>query len=62
MIDDLPVKVDYAGRIIIPKKVRERLNINKNDNLLLSLENDKIVLKKSSFSISKLLDKLLHLS
>lgn len=46
MIENLPIKVDDVGRIVIPKKVRKELNININDILLLSTNNEKIELTK----------------
>lgn len=63
MIDDLPVKVDYAGRIILPKNVRRKFEIKENDRLLLSFDHDKIVLKKETFNKSflKLVEKLEYL-
>ena len=38
--------VDELGRITLPKKVRELYEININDNLGISIENETIVLKK----------------
>ena len=38
--------VDELGRIIIPKEIREKLDIKANDTLLITTENNKIVLTK----------------
>ena len=63
MIDNLPVKVDYAGRIILPKNVRNKFDIKENDRLLLSSDRDKILLKKDTFNKNflKLIEKLEYL-
>lgn len=39
-------KIDGLGRIVIPKDIRKFLNIRENDELILSVENDKIILEK----------------
>ena len=39
--------VDALGRIVIPKELRESLGISTKDNLDISVEGDKIVLRKS---------------
>ena len=41
------VKVNTNGRIVIPKGIRESLNIKDTDKLFLEVENDKIILKKA---------------
>lgn len=42
------IKIDKLGRIVIPKGVREILNINANEKLILNLEDDKIIIKKAN--------------
>ena len=37
-------KIDDLGRVVIPKKFRERLGIEQNGNVLVSLEEDRIVI------------------
>ena len=46
MIENISVKVDDVGRVVIPKKVRKELNINIDDILLLSVKNNKIEMEK----------------
>lgn len=46
MIENLPVKVDDVGRIVIPKKIRKILNIQYNEELLLSVKDGNIEIKK----------------
>lgn len=60
MIENISVKVDDVGRIVIPKKVRKELNINIDDILLLSVKNQKIEMVKryNSNEIEKLIKKL----
>lgn len=41
-------RIDELGRIVIPKEIRKTLRIQNGDNLEISLENENIVLKKSS--------------
>lgn len=38
--------IDHMGRIVIPKEMRKRLSIFENDELDVSVEGSKIVLKK----------------
>lgn len=59
-MENLIVKVDDVGRIVIPKKVRKQLDINYNDLLLLSMIEDSIVMKKDKKSkdLNKLIDKI----
>ena len=42
----LKTKVGEKGQIVIPKPVRRQLNIHKDTELLVGLENDKIFLTK----------------
>lgn len=41
-------KIDSLGRIVIPKEIRKRMHIMENENLDITYENDKVVIKKSS--------------
>lgn len=41
-------KIDSLGRIVVPKEIRKNLGIKEGDNLEIFLEEDKIVLSKSS--------------
>ena len=43
-------RIDSLGRIVIPKEVRKKLKIVDGENLELSIENDKIIVKKCSTS------------
>lgn len=40
------IKVDFNGRFVIPKKIRDRLGINKDDILEIRVEGKKIILEK----------------
>jgi len=40
------IKVDKAGRLVIPKSIRERMGIKGEDHILLVEHNDTIILKK----------------
>lgn len=42
------IKIDKLGRIVIPKGVREILNINANEKLILNLKDKKIVIEKAN--------------
>lgn len=42
------IKVGANGRIVIPKGIREILNIKTNDKLILNLEDNKIIIKKAN--------------
>lgn len=46
MIENLPIKVDEVGRIVIPKKIRQRFDIKTNDYLLLTATLKEIIIKK----------------
>lgn len=39
-------KIDCLGRLVIPKKMREALQIDENDNLNIELKNNKITISK----------------
>lgn len=41
-------KLDELGRIVIPKSVREKLNMEQGDNIEFYVEDNKVLLKKSS--------------
>lgn len=41
-------KIDSLGRIVIPKEIRKKLRILENENIDISLDNDTIIMKKSS--------------
>lgn len=64
MIENLPVKVDDVGRIVIPKKIRKRFAIKTNDYLLLTATLKEIIIKKEDNDIKykKLLTKLEEVS
>lgn len=40
------IKIDFNGRIVIPKKIRDRLGIKKDDILEVKVDGKKIILKK----------------
>ena len=42
------IKIDKLGRIVIPKGVREVLNINANEKLIINLKDNKIVIEKAN--------------
>ena len=65
MIENISVKVDDVGRIVIPKKVRKELDINIDDVLLISVKNKKIEMQKRENndklkSLIKKLEKLIE--
>ena len=39
-------QLDNLGRLVLPKKMREALNINEGDFLKISLENNSIVIRR----------------
>ena len=41
-------KLDELGRVVIPKSVREKLNMEQGDNIEFFIEDGKVLLKKSS--------------
>ena len=41
-------KIDILGRIVIPKEIRNRLNIDENDNIEIYIDENMIILKKYS--------------
>lgn len=40
-------KIDDLGRIVIPKEIRQKLNIKYDDKLTIEVKNESIVLKKA---------------
>lgn len=40
------IKVDFNGRFVIPKKIRDRLGIKKDDKLEVKVQGKKIILEK----------------
>ena len=63
MFENIPVKVDSVGRMVIPKNIRKMYNIDKNSLLFLSLERDQILFIKdeSQQKLNSLLEKLTRL-
>ena len=41
-------RIDELGRIVVPKEIRNSLEINSTDNIEIYVENDSIILKKYS--------------
>ncbi|MBD3196996.1 MAG: AbrB/MazE/SpoVT family DNA-binding domain-containing protein [Candidatus Lokiarchaeota archaeon] len=41
-------EIDEKGRIQIPKKIRERLNIKSGEKLFFQIEDEKIILRKTT--------------
>ena len=39
-------KIDNLGRIVIPKSIRNALGINHNDEISMTVENDKLIVSK----------------
>lgn len=64
MIENISIKVDDVGRIVIPKKVRKELDINIDDILLLSVKNNKIEMEKrdNNYKLERLINKLQNLT
>ena len=42
-------KIDELGRIVIPKEIRNKLKIQDNENILLKIDNEKLVISKYSY-------------
>lgn len=51
-------KVDRRGRVVLPKEIREKVNIKEDEEVLISVEGDSIVIRKAEDPF-KLLEKLL---
>ena len=45
---DSDVTIDMKGRILIPKEIREKLNLKPGVRLLIKIENGRIILLKST--------------
>ena len=39
-------KIDNLGRIVIPKSIRNALGINHNDEISMTVENDKLIISR----------------
>lgn len=63
-MENLFVKVDDVGRIVIPKRVRTQLGIENNELLLLTRRDDMIIIEKEdkSTDLDKIRDKAQTLS
>lgn len=63
MFENIPVKVDSVGRMVIPKNIRKMYNIEKDSLLFLLLEGDRVVFIKdeSKQKLDNLLDKVKRL-
>ncbi|HIS38535.1 MAG TPA: AbrB/MazE/SpoVT family DNA-binding domain-containing protein [Candidatus Onthousia faecavium] len=48
-------KMDELGRLVIPKEMREQLEIDKNTILKIELEDNRIVISKDDSDYSKML-------
>lgn len=48
-------KMDELGRLVIPKEMREQLEIDKNTILKIELEDNRIVISKDESEYSKML-------
>ena len=48
-------KMDGLGRLVIPKEMREQLEIDKNTILKIELEDNRIVISKDDSDYSKML-------
>ena len=56
----MKVKVDKYGRIVIPKEVRERLGIEENSELTLTVRDDEIVIRVQRDDLEKRVDELIE--
>ena len=48
-------KIDDLGRLVIPKEIREQLEIDKNTILKIEIEDNRIVISKDESEYSKML-------
>ena len=46
MVVEIVVKIDEKGRILIPKRIRKRLETNHKQRLVILLEDDKSIIAK----------------
>ena len=60
---NVEIKIDEAGRVLIPKKIRNNLNIKKFDRLQLLVQDEEIILKKKDQNeeLEKLINKIDYL-
>ena len=49
-------KIDNLGRIVIPKSIRNALGINHNDEISMTVENDKLIISVKAHSASNYMD------
>ena len=63
MFENIPVKVDSVGRMVIPKNIRKMYNIEKDSLLFVSLESDHVLFinDESQQKLNSLLEKLMRL-
>ena len=47
------IKVGKGGRVTIPKAIRDNLGIREGDELVISVEDSKIVIEKMDFDINE---------
>lgn len=56
----MEVRVDRYGRIVLPKEIREMLNIHENSELTLSVREDEIVIRVQRGDLEKRVDDLIE--
>ena len=59
MIKLVRAKVDRFGRILIPKRIREKLGIEENAELEIEVEGEKILLKLRNPNLERRVDELI---
>lgn len=47
MVEKTQIKIDDSGRIVLPKLVRNKFSLEKNEYLTLETDEEKIILKKN---------------
>lgn len=59
MIENLPIKIDEVGRVVIPKKIRKKYDIKKDSFLLMIPEEKSILFTKQNkeLELTKLVNK-----
>lgn len=60
-MENIPVRIDDAGRLLIPKKIREYYKIKAHDILFLSKSEKGIIIEKEIDDTEKLVNKLEYL-
>ncbi|MDO5002772.1 MAG: AbrB/MazE/SpoVT family DNA-binding domain-containing protein [bacterium] len=45
-------KIDDLGRIVIPKEYRDRLNLQPNNDVVISYKDNALIIKKHNYSIN----------